>query len=149
MTITKASYDGSNGTMATTRAGRPTFFEIPEMPRLSMLGKFGRHAIRRPDAYTLMVRDYRGTRRMSYTLEFRPCSVRGHKGFRVSWSDNYWDKGDYFFVPAAGRSTGLADVASYCDYEAERGRAVLRNAGLDDGQLGRLVEDVMATVKFV
>lgn len=122
------------------------FFEIPVVSHLSQFGRFGRHIVRRSDVYTIMVRDYRGSRRMSYTFEFRRGHSRGHEGFRINWQNNRWDTSDCCFIPTDGETVSLADVCTYCESHADCARRALANAGFDDRSLALLVADIEETL---
>lgn len=124
-------------------ATSPKFHEIPQVYRLCDLGRFGRHMATTKDKVTILVRDYRDETRMSYTLEFVPSNCRGHEGLRMDWTDNYWDCGDYCFIPADVDDLVLGDILSYCDYSADAGRNALRHAGIDDGSLEEVVREVL------
>lgn len=117
--------------------------DFEKVPRVDSIGKLrdkARFEGVRGDAYTVAIRDYDS--RTAMTLDIRPHKARrdGREWLRVDWEDGYWDKHDYFFVPVDGDPT-IDSVISYNDYEAERGKRVLRGMGMTDDDLRRIVAD--------
>lgn len=126
-------------------ATKASFHDIPQLRRLCDLGKFGRHMSVSGDKVTIVARDYRDGTRMCYTFVLTPSEARGSRGLHLDWTNHYWDAHDYCFIPTDG-DVRLADIFSYCDYNAELGRSALRNAGLDDSGLRVLVAEVLDAI---
>ena len=60
---------------------------------------------------------------------------------RIYWCWEYFDKGDYFFVPDTPEAT-TADVFSYSDHAANEGRQALAAAGIDEIMLPYFLDAV-------
>lgn len=63
---------------------------------------------------------------------------------RIDWVWEYFDKGDYFFIPDTPQATA-ADVFSYSEHAAEQGRQALAAAGIDDTVLPQFLDAVKNT----
>ena len=120
---------------------RPSAFEaIPEVSRMSELGRRSRCSCVRGGEYVVAVRDYEGGRRTNMELRVSTGAGRHGEFVRIDWEDGYWDDGGYCLLPVDRcGDPSIDDVTSFSDYEAKRGRSALRSIGMDDGDFRAMV----------
>ena len=154
-TIDATSMGDALGRMAGNGSGdseRSRFESVPAVGSLSEIRMLGRFEGMRNGVYLVHVKDYTGSRRTNISLEMDP-PIRMRDGrclMCISWTDGYWDKHDYFFVPADGDLEGVSidGVSSYSDYTADLGRGVLRKMGMTDADLRRIVSDAKSRLSL-